>query len=145
MKNLILISNGESEQFDNIEELKEFLIYNYKEMQQKEIEKELYEKVFGISVCNNLQIVHSKKGVLKDDYKVTEQKIENHRAIFIDSVETFLLSLCKFNLITLLEEKQNRIFTQNIEVETRENDNYVVVNAYADKILKIMVGDSDVG
>ena len=142
MKNLILISSGEPEQFDSVEELKDFLIHNYKEMQQDEIEKELYEKVFGISVFNDLQIVHSQKGVFGDDYIITSKKIENQKAIYIDSIETYLISLCKFNLITLLEEKENRVFTQNLKVEIEEKNNYVVVNAYADKILNMMVGDS---
>ena len=60
----------------------------------------------------------------------------------IDSIETYLLSLCKFQLITILEKKENRTFTKNIETETNEEGNYIIVNAYADTILKTMVGDS---
>ena len=140
MKNLILISEGEYYQFDNIEELKKFIIPNMENLEKEKIEKCLYEAIFGFSMLNNLQIVETSKGVYEGNYEIGNEKIDLKRAIIIDNLDTYILSLCKFGAIHLLEEKDNRFYTKNINVELNEN-NYVVVNAYANELLKRMVGE----
>lgn len=141
MKNIILITNNESYQFDSIDELKKFLFSNINEFSDDEIEKLLYEKVFGLCVLNNWQIINTKKGVYIGNYEIGNEEKDIDRAIIIDNLDTYILSLCRYNVMLLLEEKDNRYYTKNIDLELEDN-NYVVVNTYADKLLKAMVGDS---
>ena len=130
MKNIILITSKEKQQFDSMDELKEFLFNNIKNFTDEEIEKHLYEKVFGLCVMNNWQIISTKRGVYKDNYEISDEEKDLNRAIIIDNMDTYLLSLCRYNVIMILEEKNNRYYTQNIDVNLKEN-NYIIVNAYA--------------
>ena len=140
MKNLILISEENHYEFNNLDELKSFIVPNISKMDKEEIEKYLYEKIFGFSMINNLQIVETHKGVYEGNYKIGDEKIHLDRAIIIDNLDTYILSLCKFNAIYLLEEKDNRFYTKNIEVNF-EDENYIAVNAFAKEILNELVGD----
>ena len=140
MKNLILILDGEYYQFDTLDELKEFFIPDFKSKLPEIIEKYMYEKIFGFSIMNDLQILNTNKGVYGGDFEICEDKINIEKAIIIDNLDTYIVSLCKYNVITLLEEKNNRFYTKNIEFEPRD-DNYIFVNSFATEILHNMVGD----
>ena len=140
MKNLILITDGKHCEFDNIDELRKFIVPEIENISKEELNNYFYEKVFGFSILNNVQIVNSTKGVYGDNYEIENQKIDFRNAIIIDNIDTYILSLCKYNVITLLEEKENRLFTKDIQVELGK-DNYIVVNAYANELLLAMVGD----
>ena len=140
MKNLILITDGKHCEFDNIDELRKFIVPEIENISKEELNNYFYEKVFGFSILNNVQIVNSTKGVYGDNYEIENQKIDFRNAIIIDNIDTYILSLCKYNVITLLEEKENRFFTKDIQVELGK-DNYIVVNAYANELLLAMVGD----
>jgi len=145
MKNLIIIMGENTAQFDDINGLKEFILKDWKVLKPEEIEKTLYQEVFGISRMMGLQIVSSKRDVMGDNYEVSDEAYNPEKAIYIDTIELYLLSLCKFNIITILEEKANRVFTKDINVNAKDSDNYIIVNAYANEILKDMVGDTNVG
>ena len=140
MKNLILITGGKYCEFDNIDELRKFMVPEIENISKEELNNCFYEKVFGFSILNDVQIVNSTKGVYGDNYEIENQKIDFRNAIIIDNIDTYILSLCKYNVITLLEEKENRFFTKDIQVELGK-DNYIVVNAYANELLLAMVGD----
>lgn len=139
MKNLILITDGKRCEFDNIDELRKFIVPEIENISREELNNYFYEKVFGFSILNNVQIVNSTKGVYGDNYEIENKKIDFRNAIIIDNIDTYILSLCKYNVITLLEEKENRFFTKDIQVELGK-DNYIVVNAYANELLLAMVG-----
>ena len=136
MKNIILLTGEENIQFDTLEELKEYIIPNWSEISKKDIEKELYEKVFGLCQLEKLQIASHENGVYGDNYQINNAVIPSQKVIWIDSIEAFLLSLCQHNLIMILEKKENRCFTVEVNVEIPDEDNYLIVNAYADDILK---------
>lgn len=140
MKNLILISDGKYFEFDSIEGLREFIIPHYKELSKEEITNYLYEKAFGFSMINDLSIVETSKGTFGGNYEIEKETFELNNAIIIDNVDTYILSLCKYNAITLLEEHNNRNYTKNIQADIGK-DNYIVVNAYANDLLMAMVGD----
>lgn len=139
MKNLILISDDTKNEFDNIEELKKFILSNLYNATNEEQQKFFYEKVFGFSIINRLQIVDTLKGVYESNYQINEKEIiKLEKAIVINNFDTYILSLCKFNIIVLLEEENHRYYTKDI---INTNDKYIVVNAFADKILRKIVGD----
>ena len=140
MKNLILISEGKHYEFDNLDELKEFIVPNLSNMNKHELENYLYKKIFGFSMLNDLQIVETSKGVYAGDYQIGNEQIDLKKAIIIDNLDTYILSLCKFNAILLLEEKNNRFYTKNKTVNI-DDENYIAVNAFADEILAELVGD----
>ena len=144
MKNLILISSEKNQnQFDNIEELKNYMLGDISRASAEDQEKYFYEKVFGFCAMNDLQIVQTKKGAYGDNYKIDKnEKIDLERAIIVDNFDTYVLSLCKFNAIVLLEEKDHRNYTKNIDIELNNKDNYIIVNSFANQILKQIVGDS---
>ena len=139
MKNLILISDDTKNEFDNIEELKKFILSNLYNATNEEQQKFFYEKVFGFSIINRLQIVDTLKGVYESNYQINEKEIiKLEKAIVINNFDTYILSLCKFNIIVLLEEENHRNYTKDI---INTNDKYIVVNAFADKILRKIVGE----
>ncbi len=140
MKNLVLISDGNHYEFDSLEELKEFIVPNYSNIDKTKIENYLYEKVFGYSMLNDIQIVETSKGVYEGDYQIGDEIPNFDNAIIIDNLDTYILSLCKFNAIMLLEKKDNRIYTKNIDINLGE-ENYIVVNAYANELLSKIVGE----
>ena len=141
MKNYILISDGKTYSFDSMNELKYKLFLDYDKKTKDEQKEYFYEKVFGFCVMNDLQIIDSKVGVYKDNYKINQYEKKNmSKAIIIDNIDTYILSLCKFNIITILEEKDNRFYTKNINIDFG-NNNYVIVNSFADELLSEMVGD----
>ena len=135
MKKIILIADGEQTQFDSIEELKESIIPNYLTMSKDDLKKYMYEKVFGFSMINNLQIVDTSKGVYEGNCKIGNQVIDFNNAIIIDNMDSYILSLCRFNAIILLEDKNNRYYTKDIDVN-RDSQDYIAVNEFAGNILK---------
>ena len=75
-----------------------------------------------------------------EKYELKDKKIDIDNAIIIDNIDLYILSLCRFNLITLLENENNRFYTKGIKTKSKE-DNYINVNFFADDIVKRMVGD----
>ena len=139
MKNVIMIYDGKTYQFDSIEELKSFL---FDGIEKRFVQKYMYQKCFGFCAVNKLKILNTNVGVYGDRFFVHfDEKTKNiDNAFVLDNEDTFILSLCRYNIITLLEEKNNREYTKNEDVSSCEG-NYIHVNYYAKKIIKEIVGD----
>lgn len=140
MKNIILIVDEKHYEFDEINQLKNFIMPDFQDFSDEELAKKLYEKIFGYSIFNELQIVLTGNGVFDGNYEIKNENINTEKSIIVNNLDTFILSLCKHNVIILLEEKHTRYFTKNIDVQTNQ-DNYVVVNAYVDELLASWVGE----
>lgn len=140
MKNIILIIREKDYQFDDINQLKNFLLPGYEKLSSNDITKKLYEMIFGYSVLNDLKIYDTNKGVFGDNYEIENRKIDLQNAIVINNIDTFILSLCMHNAIVLLEEKQARYYTKS-EIFQGDEQNYMIVNAFSKELLKKMVGE----
>lgn len=142
MKNYILISDNKPYSFDSINELKKWMFPDFDKKTKEEQKAYLYEKVFGFCILNDLQIIDTKYGVYKDNYKINEyEKKDLDNSIIIDTIDTYILSLCKFNVIVILEEKNNRFYTKELNIKFNGDNNYVKVNSFASELLAKMVGD----
>lgn len=116
LKKLIAIENGESYQYDTIEELvKDLIDENFYEMQQNEKVKIIQKK----AVANSFKSFEEKS--LK-----TIDKIEDEM--------TYILYLLTTNNIVLLEHKDSEIFTKDID-KAELKDNYIIVNSFANELL----------
>ena len=134
MKNLILMYEGKTEEFDTFEEIEKFVIGN----NCGNVSEILYKKAFLISKLYDVQIYNTKKGI--HDLSSSVTKLNN--PIIIDSVKTYILSLCRLNNIMLLEKRGTGILTKNINVPPNE-DNYIVINSYANEILNWILGGEE--
>ena len=141
MKNIIYLTDDEKYEFDTLEELKSFAFPKVSQMSKSEMTDFLYEKILGFSVIHNFQIVDSSVGVMNDEKEPTGETINFDKAIFIDNLDTYLLSLCKYNVIVIFEEVNHRYYTKDVTLAPNE-ENYAIVNAHADEILKAWVGDA---
>ena len=141
MKNYILITDGKEKQFDTIEELKESIIPGFSQMALEELQKRMYEKVFGFCVLNHLQII-SNQGVWKSNYEIQKEEKNMENAIIIENIDTYLLSLCKYRIISILEEKEHLYYAKNREIDWKEN-NYVLVDAIAKQALNHLMNGGD--
>ena len=141
MKSIVYLTDDEKYEFDTVEELKSFVLPEAGKMSPSEIIDYLYEKILGFSVLHNFQIVNSSVGVINDDKEPTGEAINFDKAIFIDNLDTYLLSLCKYNVVVIFEEVNHRYYTKDVTLAPNE-ENYAIVNAHADEILKAWVGDA---
>jgi len=134
-----MIYNEKTYQFDSINDLKKFIFGG---VESRFIQKYMYERCFGFCAVNNLKMLNTKVGVYKDrffvDFDMKTKNIEN--AFVLDNQDTFILSLCRYNIITLLEERNNREYTKNEDI-TNSTGNYIHVNYYAKKLIKELVGE----
>ncbi len=142
MKNIILIVDGETFEFDNINELKKHFKDDYDKISPAELTNFMYERAFGFSMINGIQIIDTNKGVFGSNYEMENTPIDINNSIIINNLDTYILSLCKYNAITLLEEKNNRNYTKDLNVDIGEN-NYINVNAFANEILLALAGDNN--
>ena len=112
MDNLIVIEGKEKYMFNNIEELVKALVsedfYELNDAQKLEL--------LEMRAIANTGLKKDINFLLKDEY-------------------TYILSLAKYNRIMLLEKVDAKIFGKYIDNIDTE-DNYIVVNKLADKIMK---------
>ena len=112
MDNLIVIEGKEKYMFNNIEELVKALVsedfYELNDAQKLEL--------LEMRAIANTGLNKDINFVLKDEY-------------------TYILSLAKYNRIMLLEKVDAKIYGKYIDNIDTE-DNYIVVNKLADKIMK---------
>ena len=112
MDNLIVIEGKDKYMFNNMEELvKTFVSEDFYELDNAH-KLELLE----MRAIANTGLNKDINFVLKDEY-------------------TYILSLAKYNRIMLLEKVDAKIFGKYIDNIDTE-DNYIIVNKLADKILK---------
>lgn len=132
MKDLIYIENDNSNEFDSLQELYEFIFgKHYFLLTEKEKFIRRYEiafykiKFYGF----NFDIVHTSMGMLGDSYKIKTEKYNLNRAIIIDNEREFVMSLCKLPNITILESK-NRDNLIKAKEKEKYKGNYIVINNY---------------
>lgn len=116
LKKLIAIENGESYQYDTLEELvKDLIDENFYEMQQNE----------KVEIMQKKAIANSFKSFEEKSLKIID-KIEDEM--------TYILYLLTINNVVLLEHKEAEIFTKDID-KTNFKDNYIIVNSFANELL----------
>ena len=118
LKKLIAIENGESYQYEKLEELvKDLIDENFYDMQQNE----------------KVEIMQKK--AVANSFNLFEDKDKNLR--IIDKIKdelTYILYLLTTNNVVLLEHKESEIFTKDID-KTELKDNYIIVNSFAEELL----------
>lgn len=116
LKKLIAIENGESYQYDTLEELvKDLIDENFYNMQQNEKVEIMQKK----AVANSFNLLEDKDLGIID-------KIEDEL--------TYILYLLTTNNIVLLEHREAEIFTKDVD-KTELEDNYIIVNSFAEELL----------
>ncbi len=110
MKDLIYMEQEQINKFDSLQKLYEFIFgkqyFNLTEKQKfiRRYEIAFYKIKF---YCLDLDIVHTKMGILGEQYKVINEKYNLEKALIIDSEREFVMSLCKIPNITILESKSS--------------------------------------
>lgn len=130
LKNLILIENGKSKGFDNLEDLiRELLGSNYYNL-GKEEKMELME-------------LNAKAKVLNSEYNVVILNNENKSKISVDSnfvvydEITYVLSSLLVKRYFILEKESCNIFTKNLDkTDTKNETEYIILNTFAKELLK---------
>ena len=116
LKKLIAIENGESYQYDTLKDLvKDLIDENFYNMQQNEKVEIMQKK----AVANSFKLFEGKSLGIID-------KIEDEL--------TYILYLLTTNNVVLLEHKESKIFTKDID-KTELEDNYIIVNSFAKELL----------
>lgn len=137
MENLILTYNLKNYYLNTFDEIIDlFLGKEYKDLSFNEKFKIRYQRALGFSVKNELELVDTRVGKLGGNGEILSKEFNFEKAFIIDNEKTFILSMCKFENILLLENVESNIF--NIEGVHEVNDiedNYVVINKVVDKLL----------
>lgn len=126
MEKLIIIEGKDKYKYDNPKDLiKNFIDKSYFDISREEKNIILEKKAIANTMKDNIKIVKLKK--FPDDY-------EDNAFILYNEI-SYILSLLKFNKIILLERTDANIFGRYINKESIE-DNYIIVNKFANEILK---------
>lgn len=126
MENLIVIEGNEKYKYNNIENLVEtFVSKNYYNMSSKEKNSILEKKTIANTMMDNIKIVKLNK---------YPENFEENSFILYNEI-SYILSMLKFNKLMLLERTDANIFGRYINKEWIE-DNYIIINKFADEILK---------
>lgn len=130
MKDLIYVEQEQINKFDSLQELYEFIFgkeyFNLTEKQKfiRRYEIAFYKIKF---YCLDLDIVHTKMGILGEQYKIITDKYNLDKALIIDNEREFIMSLCKISNIIILESKvSNNLLTA--KEKERYKGNYIVIN-----------------
>ncbi|MDD2377001.1 MAG: hypothetical protein PHD15_04070 [Clostridia bacterium] len=135
MKNIIILYENNKYEINTLQEIVKLVLgEEYLNMNVEEKFKVRYEKAFGICKMNNIIIIDTKVGVLNDNNK-TKIKYDILNTFIIDNEETYILSLCKYADMLLLEEKNSEVFNNKELIKNNTNDNYVVINKYVNELL----------
>lgn len=142
MENLIIIDKSKKYFINDINELYDYFFgAEYKNLSFNEKYKIRFEKAYGFVIKNNLELVDTRVGVLNGDSEVISLKYNFSKAFMIDNEITFILSLCKFEEILILEkiENENKIFLIDEIIDYTEKldkeNNYVLINKLIDRLL----------
>ena len=130
MKDLIYIEQEKINKFDSLQELYEFIFgkqyFNLTEKQKfiRRYKIAFYKIKF---YCLDLDIVHTKMGILGEQYKIIDERYNLNKALIIDNERDFIISLCKIPNITILESKvSNNLLTT--KQKEKYIGNYIVIN-----------------
>ena len=137
--NLIVAQGKNVFQINTLEELIDRVFGDeYKNLSKKEKLNQRYKDALLHAVFNNMDIVYSPKGIVKEDKTFDTQKtFDMNNSFVIDDETTFLLSLCKVDDLRILERKDSSIFISDEDRDELEGQdgNYVIVNKRVDKIM----------
>ena len=126
MEKLIVIEGNEKHKYDNLEGLIEtFVSKDYFKMSTEERDNILEKNAVANTMLDNIKIVKL------DKYP---EKFEENAFILYNEI-SYILSMLKFNKLILLERTDVNIFGKYIKKDSIE-DNYIIVNRFADEILK---------
>jgi len=126
MEKLIIVEGKEKYKYDNIEDLIEtFVSNNYFNMSAEEKNELLEKKAVANTMMDNIKVVKLNK--YPDDFE--------DNAFVLHNEISYILSMLKFNKLMLLERTDANIFGKYINKEKIE-DNYIIINKFADEILK---------
>lgn len=133
MKNYILLENNINNQFNNKEEIVDYIFgVEYRNLNNKEKLYKRYEKAFYLKMYLNnkkIDIVETQIGVLLDNYTYAKKEYNLKEAIIVDDEITLIKSLCRYKIITLLERKGQYVFHKKIdERDLKEGENYIIIN-----------------
>lgn len=140
MKDLIIIDNSNEYQIENYDELiKYFFGEDYKDLSFNEKYKIRFDKAYGFTIKNNLELVDTRVGVINGEAEVISRKYDFSKAFIIDNEITFIMSLCKFEKILILEKIDSKekvfIIDELIQDAEKTDENYVVINKFIDRLL----------
>ncbi len=95
-----------------------------------------YQKGLGIAIKNGIELVDTRVGLLGGNGEVKSKEFDFEKAFIIDNEITFILSLCKFENVLIMEKRDSNIFNISgvAKIEDEEN-NYIVINKIVDKLL----------
>lgn len=125
MKNLIVIEDGESFEYSTLEELvKDLISKDYYTMSDEVKNKNLIELIYKNIINMNI------KDIKEIDNQINEYTKNEYLAI---------LFLLKNNVFTLLENIDSNIFVKYLD-KANFNNNYIIVNKYAEEILEKYIG-----
>ena len=126
MEKLIVIEGKEKYKYDNIQNLIEtFVSKNYFNMSNEEKNIILEKKTVANTMMDNIKTVKLNK--YPDDF-------QEESFVLYDEI-TYILSMLKFNKLILLERTDANIFGKYINKQSIE-DNYIIINKFANEILK---------
>lgn len=138
MENLIVINKDKKYYLNTFEELIElFLGKEYLSKNFEEKYKVRYGKAFGICQLNNIDLVDSRIGKIGSNGNILSTSYNMDNAFFINNEKTFILSICKFQNVVILESKQSPIFYDEKLGNIKEENNYIILNEFIDKLLLI--------
>lgn len=126
MEKLIIIEGKEKYKYDNVKDLiKDFISKDYFDISKEERDLILEKKTAANTLMDKIKVVNLNK--YPDDY-------EDDAFILYNEI-SYILSLLKFNKLILLERTDANIFGRYMEKEWVQ-DNYIIINKFADEILK---------
>jgi len=126
MEKLIVIEGKEKYKYDDIENLiQTFVSNNYFNISDEEKNELLEKKAVANTMMDNIKVVKLNK--YPDDFE--------DNAFVLHNEISYILSMLKFNKLMLLERTDANIFGKYINKEKIE-DNYIIINKFADEILK---------
>lgn len=130
MKDLIYIEQEKVNKYNSLQELyedifgKQYFTLTEKERFIRRYEIAFYKiKFYGL----DLDIVHTKMGILGERYKIIDEKYNLKRALIVDDERKFVMSLCKIPNIIILESKYSDNLLTAKEKE-KYKGNYIVIN-----------------
>lgn len=136
MKKIIILTNGKQYFADSFEEIvKMFFGSDYYNKSFNEQYKIRYQKALGISIKDDLDLVDTRVGKLGGNGEILSPEYNFSKAFIIDNEKTFIISLCKFEDVIIMEEKDSHEFNVDGVMKFTGDNNYSVINKYCDKLL----------
>lgn len=136
MENIIILSGGKQYFANSFEEVvKMFFGKDYFSKSFEEKYKIRYQKGLGISIKDGLDLVDTRVGKLGGSGKIVSKEYNFSKSFIIDNEKTFIISLCKFEDVIIMEEKNSHEFNVDSLMKYTGDNNYSVINKYCNELL----------